>query len=79
MIKKKEVTTMYLRRKIDDYLKNWKMADNRLPLIVKGARQTGKTESILHFASQYYSNIIVTIQNPFIRKRYPGSHLKPHG
>jgi predicted AAA+ superfamily ATPase len=58
MIKKKEVTTMYLRRKIDDYLKNRKMGDNRLPLIVKGARQTGKTESILHFASQYYSNII---------------------
>lgn len=28
------------------------------PLIVKGARQIGKTESILHFANENYHNVI---------------------
>lgn len=48
----------YLRRKIDKYLENWKKEQKRKPLIVKGARQVGKTESVLHFAKQYYENII---------------------
>ena len=41
---------MYLRRKIDDYLTQWKNNENRYPLIIKGARQIGKTESVKHFA-----------------------------
>ena len=49
---------MYYRRKIDDYLMAWKADPNRMPLIVKGARQIGKTESILHFARANYSNIV---------------------
>ena len=39
---------MYLRRKIDDYLLAWRNREDKLPLIVKGARQIGKTESIFH-------------------------------
>ena len=35
---------MYLRRKIDEYLLEWKKNEERLPLIIKGARQIGKTE-----------------------------------
>ena len=48
---------MYLRRKIDEYLKNWKNDENHLPLIVKGARQIGKTESINEF-SKIYNNVV---------------------
>ena len=48
---------MYLRRKIDEYLKNWKNDVNHLPLIVKGARQIGKTESINEF-SKIYNNVV---------------------
>ena len=51
---------MYIRRKIDDYLLRWKEDKDRLPLIVKGARQIGKTESILHFAYGSYANVTVT-------------------
>lgn len=40
----------YLKRKIDDFLLNWKKDKDRKPLIVKGCRQVGKTESIRHFA-----------------------------
>lgn len=49
---------MYLRRKLDDYLSEWKKDEHRLPLIVKGARQIGKTRSIKKFAEENYSNII---------------------
>ena len=49
---------MYLKRKIDAYLENWKSDPNRKPLIIRGARQIGKTESILHFAKQHYDSII---------------------
>ncbi len=49
---------MYLKRKIDSYLKEWKNNPNHMPLIVKGARQIGKTESILNFAHSEYDNVI---------------------
>ena len=38
-----------LKRKIDNYLEKWKSDPGRLPLIVKGAHQIGKTESIRFF------------------------------
>ena len=44
---------LLLKRKIDDYLVEWKKNPNRLPLIVKGARQIGKTFSIEQFAKNY--------------------------
>lgn len=46
------MTSEYLRRKIDDYLLSWKNSSERKPLIVKGCRQIGKTESIRHFAKK---------------------------
>nr|WP_288556716.1 ATP-binding protein [uncultured Mediterraneibacter sp.] len=49
---------MYLKRKIDEYLAKWKAQENRLPLIIKGARQIGKTESIEHFAEEHYEYIV---------------------
>lgn len=49
---------MYLKRKIDAFLEEWKADGKRKPLIVKGSRQIGKTESILHFAANHYENII---------------------
>ena len=49
---------MYYRRKIDEYLANWKADPAHKPLIVKGARQIGKTESIMHFAREYYENVV---------------------
>ena len=47
-----------LKRKIDDFLIKWKEDVNRLPLIVKGARQIGKTDAIKHFAVNNYKYVI---------------------
>lgn len=48
----------YLKRKIDSFLEEWKEEEDKKPLIVKGPRQVGKTESIRHFAREHYSSII---------------------
>ena len=49
---------VYFKRKIDKFLADWKNNHSRKPLIVKGARQIGKTESILHFAHENYENVV---------------------
>lgn len=54
---------MYLKRKIDDFLMKWRENPDRLPLIVKGSRQIGKTESIRHFAIAA-SSFLCWITNP---------------
>ena len=47
-----------LKRKIDSYLSNWKATPKRKPLVVKGARQVGKTESIRAFGKANYKSVI---------------------
>ena len=59
---------MYLKRKIDKFLMDWKADPTHYPLIVKGARQIGKTESILHFAKENYRNIVYI--NFALEKKY---------
>ncbi len=59
---------MYLKRKIDNYLVEWKNNPNHKPLIIKGARQIGKTESVLHFANKNYKNVIYI--NFALEKKY---------
>ena len=49
---------MYLKRKFDKWLQEWHANPDRKPLLVKGARQVGKTESIRHFAEASYDNFI---------------------
>jgi len=44
-------------RKITQFLKDWKDSPHRKPLILQGARQVGKTYSILEFGRKYYENI----------------------
>ena len=44
-------------RKIMDYLKEWKGSEHRKPLILQGARQVGKTYSILEFGRTCYENV----------------------
>ena len=48
----------YLQRKVDQYLENWFRGPDKKPLIIKGARQIGKTESIRCFASKHYEIIV---------------------
>lgn len=47
-----------LRRKVDSYLTRWKQNADRKPLIIKGARQIGKTRSVEWFAERNYKYFI---------------------
>ena len=47
-----------LKRKVDNYLVEWKNSKDKKPLIVKGARQIGKTESIRNFAKNNYKSVV---------------------
>ena len=47
-----------LKRKIDNVLAEWKKRPDRKPLIVRGARQVGKTMSIQNFAHQHYQHVV---------------------
>lgn len=49
---------LYLRRRFDAFLRDWRKRDDRLPLIVKGARQVGKTEAVRHFAEESYASFV---------------------
>ena len=59
---------MRLRRKIDDFLIDWKNSMDKLPLIVKGARQVGKTDAIENFARNNYKSVIEI--NFVLQKQY---------
>ena len=49
---------IYMSRNIDRFLFDWKKNPDRKPLIVKGSRQVGKTESITRFGAENFENVI---------------------
>lgn len=48
---------MIMYRKIMNFLEAWKEGKHRKPLILQGARQVGKTYSVLEFGRTHYENV----------------------
>jgi predicted AAA+ superfamily ATPase len=46
-----------MSRKIAHFFEEWKNSPRRKPLVVQGARQVGKTYSILEFGRNHYENV----------------------
>ena len=46
-----------MQRKVFEYLAEWKTSPYRKPLILQGARQVGKTYSVLEFGRKHYDNV----------------------
>ncbi|MCC8117207.1 MAG: AAA family ATPase [Bacteroidales bacterium] len=44
---------MYLQRKIDKYLSDWSLKSTRKPLLLRGARQVGKSWAVRHLGEQF--------------------------
>ena len=57
-----------LKRKIDSILVDWKNTPGHMPLIIKGARQVGKTEAIRYFAKGHYKSVVEI--NFVLQKQY---------
>lgn len=53
---------MIIHRHIIDHLDNWSKSDNRKPLILRGARQVGKTTLIKEFAKRYSRSITLNLE-----------------
>lgn len=68
-----------MKRKIIDQLIAWKAKVNRMPLIVNGARQIGKTYSINEFGKLYFENTIyLNLEtSPTIRALFEGELSPP--
>ncbi len=49
---------IYLKRKIDMFLTEWKGDPQRKPLVIKGPRQVGKTESVRRFGKLHYKSVV---------------------
>ena len=64
-----------IKRKIDKLLIDWKNSDNHLPLIIRGARQIGKTYSIRKFGKTYKSFIEINfVDNPEFKDIFNGGY-----
>ncbi|MBL7217306.1 MAG: hypothetical protein ISS62_06410 [Desulfobacteraceae bacterium] len=48
-----------MKRFIDKDLKKWKERTRRKPLILRGARQVGKTYSVMRFGEGSFDNVAV--------------------
>ena len=66
---------MELKRKINNWLNNWKNIPDHKPALIKGIRQSGKTYSVRHFAAQHYKNVIYLnfMSNPSLTEIFSGS------
>ena len=47
-----------LEREISKYLLEWKNKKDKLPLVIRGARQVGKTYIVQKFGEKYYKSIV---------------------
>ena len=43
---------MYYKRIIDKYLSEWASRDTRKPILLRGARQVGKSSAVRHLGKQ---------------------------
>lgn len=55
---------MIFNRIASQYLKAWKIKSNRKPLIIRGARQVGKTTLVNEFARTYKYTILLNLEKP---------------
>lgn len=55
---------MGFKRSVEDYLKHWRISESRKPLIIRGARQVGKTTLIRNFGKNYKYAINLNLEKP---------------
>lgn len=61
---------MNFKRHISSHLDKWKKNTNRKPLVIRGARQVGKTTLINDFAKKYKHFIFLNLEKPTDRRLF---------
>ena len=64
-----------LKRKMESVLLDWKKTPDRLPLVIKGPRQCGKTFSVRNFARENYAHAVYVdfFEQPEAKAAFRGS------
>jgi len=70
---------MYIFRKIDIELEKWKVQNRRKPLLIRGARQVGKTETIRKFGKSFEKFIEINFEESPRLKVLFSNELSPVG
>lgn len=65
----------YFKRHIDTYLKDWKDSPNRKPLLIRGARQVGKSSAIRHLGENFKYFVEVNLERQKDIKTLFGENL----
>ncbi len=62
-------------RHLESWLSHWKVHSRRKPLILRGARQVGKTYTVLSFGRKEFAEVIVCDfeRDPALRRAFEGS------
>jgi predicted AAA+ superfamily ATPase len=70
---------MYIERRIDNDLATWKNAKNRKPLLLRGARQVGKSSSVREFGKNFENFVEINFEHKdfFAAKEIFASHSSP--
>lgn len=53
---------MYYQRIIDKYLEEWKNDPERKPLLLRGARQVGKSTAVRHLAEKFNNFVEINFE-----------------
>ncbi len=62
---------MFYRKILKD-LEKWKNSDSRKPMIIRGARQVGKTTVVNEFGKQFKQYIYLNLENPIDKELFEG-------
>lgn len=65
----------YFNRHVDNYLAEWKDSSNRKPLLVRGARQVGKSSAIRHLGESFKYFVEVNLERQQSVKKLFGESL----
>jgi predicted AAA+ superfamily ATPase len=67
-----------MERKISKILKEWKESKSRLPLLLHGARQVGKTYTLLQFGKSDFQNVVyLNFENNTELQKVFGGDISP--
>lgn len=53
---------MYYKRIIDQYLSEWASRDTRKPILLRGARQVGKSSAVRHLGKQFKNYLEINFE-----------------
>ncbi len=68
---------MYIERIIEKELEEWRVLDDKKPLLIRGARQVGKSSTIKHFGQKFSNFVEVNFDENEVYADFFERHITP--